>query len=85
MPDKYFCWLVVHKKMPFDDCPLAELTEAKVAIGRFKKAFYFEDEEKMVCVVIGGSRMDFKEIQNKRIIELTTFVANLLIDMLNEK
>ena len=61
---KYFCWLVVHYKLPFDDCDLQQFVEYKTGTGRFKKAFYYENDNLMCAVVVGGSKRDFRVFDN---------------------
>ena len=83
---KYYCWLCVHYKLPFDDdCDLQEFVTYKTGTGRFNKALYYENEELMCAVVVGGSKRDFRVFDNIRLVELSNNVADLLINILDSK
>lgn len=79
----YFCWVLIYNKLPFDEFDLTEFAKDKIAIGRFENFLCVDTPDRSIAIIKGGTRRDFESIKGKRLIEITTFMCDLLIEAFN--
>lgn len=79
----YFCWVLVYEKKPFEEFDFSAYIYDKLSNGIIKETCVVDLPNRAVAVIKGGSRPKFDDLKGKRMIEITTFMCDLLLELFN--